>query len=164
MELITLAEYKVFAGLSSPNQDAQLTQLIEFVNQFVSDYLGFLASYVEYADAQDTFLLPSTQTVSSISGDIYVDDVLVPNTTITTFMQIGYKIKLSSSVTGKLVFTMAAPTTNPAIKEACFLLIKHYTKEEYKPSMQVGQEQVNTSEPKSLPIHIKNILDLYRGS
>lgn len=61
MDIITLAEYKVFASISSPNQDAQLTPLVNFVNQFVSDYLGVSESVVEYVDNSNTLLLPSSK-------------------------------------------------------------------------------------------------------
>lgn len=164
MEIITLAEYKVFASISSPNQDAQLTPLVNFVNQFVSDYLGVSESVVEYLDNSSTLLLPSSQLVASIVGDIYTNGILVPNSTITDFMQLGFKVVFATPITGKVTITLSNSISNPAVKEACFLLVKYYLKEEYKPNIQSGQEQVQASEPKGLPIYIKNILDLYRES
>ena len=164
MEIITLAEYKVFASISSPNQDAQLTPLVNFVNQFVSDYLGVSESVVEYVDNSNTLLLPSSQLVASIVGDIYTNGILVPNSIITDFMQLGFKVVFTTPITGKVTITLSNNIGNPAVKEACFLLVKYYLKEEYKPNIQSGQEQVQTSEPKALPIYIKNILDLYRES
>ena len=159
MEIITLAEYKVFASISSPNQDAQLTPLVNFVNQFVSDYLGVSESVVEYVDNSNTLLLPSSQPVASIVGDIYTNGILVPNSIITDFMQLGFKVVFAAPITGKVTITLSNSVGNPAVKEACFLLVKHYLKEEYKPNIQSGQEQVQASEPKGLPIYIKNILD-----
>lgn len=164
MEIITLAEYKVFASISSPNQDAQLTPLVNFVNQFVSDYLGVSESVVEYLDNSSTLLLPSSQLVAGIVGDIYTNGILVPNSTITDFMQLGFKVVFATPITGKVTITLSNSIGNPAVKEACFLLVKYYLKEEYKPNIQSGQEQVQSSEPKGLPIYIKNILDLYRES
>lgn len=164
MEIITLAEYKVFASISSPNQDAQLTPLVNFVNQFVSDYLGVSESVVEYVDNSNTLLLPSSQLVASIVGDIYTNGILVPNSIITDFTQLGFKLVFTTPITGKVTITLSNNIGNPAVKEACFLLVKYYLKEEYKPNIQSGQEQVQTSEPKGLPIYIKNILDLYRES
>lgn len=164
MEIITLAEYKVFASISSPNQDAQLTPLVNFVNQFVSDYLGVSESVVEYLDNSSTLLLPSSQLVASIVGDIYTNGILVPNSIITDFMQLGFKVVFATPITGKVTITLSNSISNPAVKEACFLLVKYYLKEEYKPNIQSGQEQVQASEPKGLPIYIKNILDLYRES
>jgi hypothetical protein len=164
MEIITLAEYKVFASISSPNQDAQLTPLVNFVNEFVSDYLGVSESVVEYLDNSNTLLLPSSQLVASIVGDIYTNGILVPNSIITDFMQLGFKVVFATPITGKVIITLSNSVGNPAIKEACFLLVKYYLKEEYKPNIQSGQEQVQASEPKGLPIYIKNILDLYRES
>lgn len=164
MEIITLAEYKVFASISSPNQDAQLTPLVNFVNQFVSDYLGVSESVVEYLDNSSTLLLPSSQLVASIVGDIYTNGILVLNSTITDFMQLGFKVVFATPITGKVTITLSNSIGNPAVKEACFLLVKYYLKEEYKPNIQSGQEQVQASEPKGLPIYIKNILDLYRES
>lgn len=70
----------------------------------------------------------------------------------------------ATPITGKVIITLSNSVGNPAIKEACFLLVKYYLKEEYKPNIQSGQEQVQASEPKGLPIYIKNILDLYRES
>lgn len=164
MEIITLAEYKVFASISSPNQDAQLTPLVNFANQFVSDYLGVSESVVEYVDNSNTLLLPSSQLVASIVGDIYTNGILVPNSIITDFMQLGFKVVFATPITGKVTITLSNSIGNPAVKEACFLLVKYYLKEEYKPNIQSGQEQVQASEPKGLPIYIKNILDLYRES
>ena len=164
MEIITLAEYKIFASISSPNQDAQLTPLVNFVNQFVSDYLGVSESVVEYLDNSSTLLLPSSQLVASIVGDIYTNGILVPNSIITDFMQLGFKVVFATPITGKVTITLSNSIGNPAVKEACFLLVKYYLKEEYKPNIQSGQEQVQASEPKGLPIYIKNILDLYRES
>lgn len=164
MEIITLAEYKVFASISSPNQDAQLTPLVNFVNQFVSDYLGVSESVVVYVDNSNTLLLPSSQLVASIVGDIYTNGILVPNSIITDFMQLGFKVVFATPITGKVTITLSNSVGNPAVKEACFLLVKYYLKEEYKPNIQSGQEQVQASEPKGLPIYIKNILDLYRES
>ena len=164
MEIITLAEYKVFASISSPNQDAQLTPLVNFVNEFVSDYLGVSESVVEYLDNSSTLLLPSSQLVASIVGDIYTNGILVPNSIITDFMQLGFKVVFAAPITGKVTITLSNSIGNPAVKEACFLLVKYYLKEEYKPNIQSGQEQVQASEPKGLPIYIKNILDLYRES
>lgn len=164
MEIITLAEYKVFASISSPNQDAQLTPIVNFVNQFVSDYLGVSESVVEYVDNSNTLLLPSSQLVASIVGDIYTNGILVPNSIITDFMQLGFKVVFATPTTGKVTITLSNSIGNPAVKEACFLLVKYYLKEEYKPNIQSGQEQVQASESKGLPIYIKNILDLYRES
>lgn len=164
MEIITLAEYKVFASISSPNQDAQLTPVVNFVNKFVSDYLGVSESVVEYVDNSNTLLLPSSQLVASIVGDIYTNGILVPNSIITDFMQLGFKVVFTTPITGKVTITLSNNIGNPAVKEACFLLVKYYLKEEYKPNIQSGQEQVQASEPKGLPIYIKNILDLYRES
>jgi hypothetical protein len=44
------------------------------------------------------------------------------------------------------------------------LLVKHYSKEEYKSQIQSGAEQIQVADVKALPIHIKTILDLYRES
>jgi hypothetical protein len=102
--------------------------------------------------------------VASIVGDIYTNGILVPNSIITDFMQLGFKVVFATPITGKVIITLSNSVGNPAIKEACFLLVKYYLKEEYKPNIQSGQEQVQASEPKGLPIYIKNILDLYRES
>ena len=48
MDIITLADYKTFANITSPNQDSQLSPLVTFVNKFVSDYIGITSSYFEY--------------------------------------------------------------------------------------------------------------------
>ena len=164
MDIITLAEYKVFASISSPNQDAQLTPLVNFVNQFVSDYLGVSESVVEYVDNSNTLLLPSSQLVASIVGDIYTNGILVPNSIITDFMQLGFKVVFTTPITGKVTITLSNNIGNPAVKEACFLLVKYYSKEEYKSQIQSGAEQIQVADVKALPIHIKTILDLYRES
>lgn len=164
MDIITLSDYKTFANITSPNQDSQLSPLVAFVNQFVSDYLGITNSFDEYLENTNILLLPSTQSVLSISGSVYIDNEYYEDLAITDFIQVGFKIIFTKSITGKITIMLSDKTINNAIKEACNLLVKHYHKEEYKPNVQSGQEQVQYSEPKSLPIYIKNMLDLYRES
>ena len=164
MDIITLADYKTFANITSPNQDSQLSPLVTFVNQFVSDYIGITSSYFEYLDGDSIILLPSNQKVLSITGNVTIDNEYLENYSITDFIQVNYKLMFKRPVVGKVLITLDDYSNNTAIKEACYLLVKHYNKEEYKPNVQSGQEQIQYSEPKSLPIYIKNILDLYRES
>ena len=164
MDIITLADYKTFANITSPNQDLQLTPLIAFVNEFVSDYIGISNSLNVYLDGETTIILPTSQSVLSIVVDVTIDNEYLENYSITDFIQVNYKLLFKKPVIGKVLITLDNYSSNTAIKEACNLLVKHYSKEEYKPNIQSGQEQVQYSEPKSLPIYIKNILDLYRES
>ena len=41
MNFITLDEYKVSLNITSPKQDTEFTLVIDAVNQFITDYLGF---------------------------------------------------------------------------------------------------------------------------
>lgn len=164
MEIITLADYKTFANITSPNQDSQLSPLVAFVNQFVSDYLGISSSFDEYLENTNTLLLPSTQSVLSISGSVYIDNEYYEDLAITNFIQVGFKVIFTKSITGKITITLSDKTINNAVKEACNLLVKHYSKEEYKSQIQSGAEQIQVADVKALPIHIKTILDLYRES
>lgn len=164
MELITLTDYKAFAGISSPNQDSTLEPIIEFVNQFVSDYLGYSPIHVEFVESQTLILLPNSQVVAAVGVEELVDGVLQSSVNITGFYQIGFKLFLPTSITGRVTVTLMDSVVNSGVKEACNLLVKHYTKEEYKSQIQSGAEQVQVADPKALPIHIKSILDLYRES
>lgn len=164
MVLITLTEYKQSAGISSPNQDTELQSIVDFVNEFVSDYVGYSAEFSYYAEDESVILLNSSQVITSITGNILVDGVLTNGVVITGFTQAGFKLILPSAVTGLLTCVLAAAPNNAALKQACFLLVKHYSKEEYKSQMQIGSEQVEVADTKSLPMHIKAVLDLYRES
>lgn len=164
MEIITLSEYKTFAGISSPNQDLVLTPVISFVNQFITDYIGYAPTYTEFLENQNTILLPTTQQALAIGFEEFLDAALLPSVNVTGFVQVGFKILLPTTVSGRLIVTLATPYINTAIKEAANLLVKHYSKEEYTSQLQAGAEQVQIADPKSIPVHIKTILDLYRES
>lgn len=164
MEIITLSEYKTFAGISSPNQDLVLTPVISFVNQFITDYIGYAPTYTEFLENQNTILLPTTQQALAIGFEEFLDAALLPSVNVTGFVQVGFKILLPTTVYGRLIVTLATPYINTAIKEAANLLVKHYSKEEYTSQLQAGAEQVQIADPKSIPVHIKTILDLYRES
>ncbi len=165
MEIITLAEYKAFASISSPNQDTLLTPIVNFVNQFVTSYLGYTTNYVVMLESENVILLPSSQTVVALGVEELVDGLLTNSVNITNFYQVGFKLFLPATLNGRATVTLLAPSDiNYAVKEACNLLVKHYSKEEYKSQIQSGAEQIQVADVKALPIHIKTILDLYRES
>ena len=164
MEFITLDEYKTFSGISSTNQDLVLTPKIEFVNDFVTNYLGIISSTIIELDSSIAELLPSNLPIATtklISLTDFTEDTTFD---ATKYYQFSNKLRFKEATTGILEITFDTDKyiVPSAVKEACLQLVKYYVKEEYKVQQQQGSEQINTSEPKSLPIYIKNILDLYR--
>jgi hypothetical protein len=101
MDLITLDDYKAFAGISSPNQDTLLTPIVNFVNQFVTNYLGYTTNYVVMLESENVIILPSSQTVVALGVEELVDGLLTNSVNITNFYQVGFKLFLPATLNGR---------------------------------------------------------------
>jgi hypothetical protein len=185
--LITLAEYKVHAGISSNTQDAQLNVLLPKVSQFIKTYCN--RTFIDFYDEPTTvtsdgdasyIYLKESPTVSLISveyssdfGKTYTPLVeftdYVLNTTYDRVecINTGTKYRFLPAVNGyKITYTGGYEKTPDELKLAAFDLITYYIKMDMsiKSTRSAGSnttavEYITTA---GLPSHIKRILDLYR--
>lgn len=161
MDFLTLDEYKLAAEISSTKYDAVLTAKLAFVNEFITNYLGLLDSYQLEVSNSVYELLPTSLPISTIKLVSLTD---FTESDVTDYTQFGFKLFFLTSKSGVLNITTDSTSyiVPAAVKEAAIHLLKYYMKEEYKQQQQSGSEQVQHSDPKAVPIHIKSILDLYR--
>jgi len=86
LNLITLVEYKTYAGIKSNNYDAEVTALIPRVSQFVKNYCG--RTFVDYVD---------TDKVEYFNGG--VSKFLLAENPVINVASVGYSIDFGQNYT-----------------------------------------------------------------
>lgn len=181
--LITLAEYKAYAGLTSPNHDAEILQLIPKISELVKTYCK--RTFVDWLDdpklehfngGYQTLLLEETPVsqilevgYSSDYGQTYTPlveyrDWVLDGNYIVSVNPAGF----SRVLRGYRVTYLAGYETVPEdLKLAVLDLVTYYRKNDMAvhsskaPGTNTVQiEYVTTT---SLPAHIRRVLDFYRA-
>lgn len=179
--LITRAEYKAYANISSTNQDAEIDSLIPKVSQLVKTYCR--RSFIDYVDearnetfegGYGTLLLKETPVTQIISVQKSTDygQTYTKLTKFTDWVQSGdYVVCIDPRgfeplVNGYKVSYFAGYETVPEdLKLAVLDLVTYYRKNDSAihstkaPGTNAVQiEYISTT---SLPAHIKRVLDMY---
>lgn len=180
--LITLAEYKAYAGITSPNQDAAIQAIIPKVSALVKSYCK--SSFVDYVDD------PKSQVFNGGFGSIALDEYPVrsvqsveysldygltytPLTEYTHYVVDGdYVVSVSPggfapTLRGyKITYTAGYEELPEDLKLATLDLVTYYIRNDsavHSPkvpgSNSVQIEYISTT---SLPAHIRRVLDLHR--
>jgi len=184
MLLATLKEYKEYNSISSPNKDTQIELLLEASSSYIKNYCGmsfidyYSTSKTEYLDGtcKEALLteLPIKEVVSvktSVDGGV-TQTTLVENTdyfvnkessiVIAVDAQFVYPIHDFKSL--EIVYTAGYLKPPKDITLATIELAEYYKDEEYTPRRSLGSASVENTIAisKSIPTHIKIILDSYR--
>lgn len=185
LSLVTRAEYKAYAGLTSPNDDAKIDLLIPKVSDLVKSICR--RTFVDYVDDAKTeyfeggvkYVMPSEFPILSVSSFEVSTDYGSTYTLKTEFTDyaIGKQDGYIYSVVGdfpyyvngyKLIYTAGYETLPEDLKLAVLDLISYYIKNDmaiHSPKApgtnSVQIEYVTTT---SLPAHIKRVLDLYTAN
>lgn len=162
MDFITLAEYKVAAGINSPNQDLKLQMLVDFVNDFITQYIGLsdaLGTETHYLYAETSTVVLNEEYISITS----ITKSGVVETDLTKYSILGSILQCSTPIVGTLVFEGVPKAYIPtkSLRQAAISLINHYDNKEYL-NKDTGNQQTSLDPIKTLPPHIKSILDLSR--
>lgn len=181
--LVTKAEYKAYAGLVTPNHDAEIDNLVPKVSSFVKTYCN--RTFVDYVDESKVeyfnggvghFILQEWP-VLSVDSVEYSSDYGQNYTGITEFVDWvhddGYIVAITpggfaKQLRGYKITYKAGFTSLPEdLKLAIMDMISYYrqndaavhsTKAPGTNSVQI--EYISTT---TLPAHIRRILDLYRA-
>lgn len=164
MNFITVDEYKAALNITSPKQDPEFTILINSINQFITDYLGYSEGGIF---SETLYVESSTETLDRIWKNIISvktsDNLELPFKLIK-----GYILQIEKDYIGNVILEgeLVANTTNDALKHAAFLLVQYYIKDQYMQSISSSNGGGSISLPSftSVPVHIKSILDIYRIS
>ena len=183
LPLVTRAEYKAYAGLSSTNEDAKIDILNPKISELVKslcnttfiDYVN--DSKIDYFDGGVNTFIPSEGPLLAVTGLEYSTDYgvtyteLVENTDFVVLLSKGTILPIG--VTNfpyypngyKLTYNSGYEVLPAALKLAILDLISYYMKNDSAvhsnraPGGNTVQIEyvINTS----LPAHIRRVLDLY---
>lgn len=163
MEFLTVAEFKAFEGIKSPEGDAQIQLLVDSINVMVSNILGTdnLTDYVEKTTYAPIDIILDT---AAKAADIVVTDN-DSNPLVGLSGGKGFYKFTNSDYIGTLNFVLPNPF-NPIpadLKLACLQLVKYYRSNEYKASISgAGQSVSYVSLSSNIPRHVLSILSAYR--
>lgn len=179
-DLITLAELKLYKGLTKTEQDDSLSFLITSVSAAVKRYCGLsfidhwtipLVQLVEVHPSWNTILLSEwpVKDVSLVRG--YKDNTYTEITDYYKMPQVdGIMRKPSWNYeTVEVTYTGGYDETPEDIKLAVADLVYHYHKEDYKEIRTIGSSTMHNGNNRLQqsrilwPPHIVRILDLYKN-
>lgn len=181
--LITRAEYKAYAGLTSTNHDAEIDILVPKVSQFVKSYCrrSLVDFYEEtkiehFNGGTSTFILSETPVIQVIGvaisntfGRTYTDlvefadwvldnDEIVPTTTMWASKLKGYEVR----------YTAGYSETPEDLKLAVLDLVSYYRQNDgavhSSKAPGTNSVQIDFITNVQLPAHIRRILDLYKSN
>lgn len=176
MNIVDLSGYKEYTGINSPNGDEKLQPIVDMVNDIITRYCNrnFTEAPTETTEITSAFnneiLLDKIPSVSVVSAqykqggewvDLDEEDLyLTPETSILEYLGSTSLPEDRRSI--KVVYTYGEVVPY-AIVQAGYELITHYSKREFIASKGLGDGQtVSFEDPKTFPVQVRTILDLYR--
>lgn len=180
--LVTIADYKVYAGITSTNQDALITYLIEKVSALVKkvcrrtfvDYVD--DAKVEYHEGGANFIVPEEYPLINVSSVEYSTDF--GNTYTSLVEYTDYAVSKASDLimatvppfpaginAYKITYTAGYEEIPEDLKLAVLDLIKYYIQNDAavhsNKAPGTNSVQIEYITTTNLPAHIKRVLDLY---
>ena len=184
--LVTLAEYKAYAGIASTNQDTQISAIIPVASQIVKSFCRrTFVDYVNerkeevYSGGWSKLYLKEYPILSIISVEASVDygktyTELVEYTDYVLDAEDGtitsiYTTEFPKYVNGyKVTYTAGYETLPEDLKVAVLDLITYYLKNDasvHSPKAPgTNSVQIEYITTANLPAHIRRVLYLYTGS
>lgn len=178
--LITLAEYKTYAGISSVDFDTKLNSIISMISGLVKSYCNRLfidgyntntASYldiVEYTNFDGNYY-PNEIPIDSLVSVQYSEDNGNTYTNLTDCVFDKSKDCIYIPIEGreginafKITYRGGYQNTPEDLKLACLDLVDYYYKSESTPRKATNNNTVEYVTSSDFPSHIKRVLDLYR--
>lgn len=181
--LVTRAEYKAYAGITSPNQDAEIDLLIPKASQLVKSYCR--TSFVDNVDdpkveqfggeGYDRYYLKEYPVIQVLDVETS-DDYGQSWTSLAEFQDWAYSpdlqavIRLGSTWTPKtngykITYTCGYEQVPEDLKLAVMDLVTYYRRNDSavhnSKVSSSGNVQIEYLKAASLPAHIRRVLDLY---
>lgn len=179
--LITLDEYKLFAGIVSEEFDDKLAAIIKRTSEMVKTYCdrAFIDSYdkttstyidiVEYCNKSGYFYTKEFPIHEVVSVE-YSSDYGVTYTAYTEAVLdkssdaiLLYGDDVSQANAFKITYRAGYDKTPEDLKLACLDLAEYYYKEQSTTRKSSGSTTLEYIMTENLPSHIKRVLDLYRA-
>lgn len=183
IDLVTLPEYKLYAGITSTNQDVNIKNIIPKASQLVKNYCGrtfndyINDAKVEYFNGGDLLLLEEYPVIS-VSSVEYSTDYGKTYSNLIEFVDYvldkGLEgIKPLNSTNSfpehtngyRVTYTGGYENIPEDLKVAVLDLVTYYLKSDFsiKSQRDAGSNsiQIEYITKNSLPAHISRVLDLY---
>lgn len=182
--LVTKAEYKAYAGISSTNQDSEIDSLIPKVSELVKSYCR--RTFVDYIDEAKIEVFnggftelvlaesPVTQIISVSYSDDYgqtytklakFTDWIVQGDTVIAIQPGGFKEKLAGY---KVSYFAGYETLPDDLKLATLDIVEYYLKNSaaVHSTRQISSNtmQVEYVSGSQFPAHIRRVLDMYKAN
>lgn len=182
-DLITLAEYKAYAGLNTPNQDAQINALIPGICQYVETYCNRKFKYYITEPFTEVFsgkYYPIQLKHHPVTQILQVKESVDHGATYTTLDEYtswvldkeeGTVVQpLGVFVAGinrySVTYNYGFETLPDDLRLAIFDLVKYYMKNDMavhsNKAPGTSQVQLDYQTNAAMPAHIRRILDLYK--
>ena len=178
--LITLADYKLYASINSTDFDDRISSIVNKVSELVKTYCNrlFIDGYdpisasfldiVEYTD-RDGHYFPNEFPIQSIVSIEHSTDSGETYTTVSgvAFDRVKEAIYIPEENRHginafKITYWGGYQTTPEDLKLACLDLVDYYYKGESTPRRSTMNNTVEYITSSDMPSHIKRVLDLYR--
>lgn len=177
MSIITLDEYKTYAGISNPAGDDKLQMLVDYANSLISEYCA--TSFESRSEVDKRQSITGTEVVLDHAPVLSVDEVRIMQGRNVLSVIDPLDIYLEPE---QGIFTITSGITFPStalnisvdythgysevphtVKVSAYELVTHLSKREFNKSRNLGNgETAAYSDPTILPPHIRTGLDLYR--
>jgi hypothetical protein len=182
-DLITLAEYKAYAGLNTPNQDTQISGLIPGICQYVETYCNRKFKYFldePYTEVFSGKLYPLHLKHYPVTQIIIVEESLDFGATYTALEEFtGWILDreegaivspLGSFTSGinrySITYNYGYEVIPDDLKLAILDLVKYYMRNDMavhsNKAPGTSNVQLDYQTNASIPAHIRRILDLYK--
>lgn len=177
--LFNITDYKIYAKITSTEQDPKLGVLVTSISELVKSYCArtFIDYYTtdktEYYSGSSNYFYTEEFPIISVTSISYSEDYGQTYTNLTNFTD--YVIDKSFDrliIFGaeninhpnyyKIVYKAGYPVIPEDLKLALFDLMDYYMKKESVPRKQSGSTELVYITNSDFPPHIKRVLDLYR--
>lgn len=183
---VVLDDYKTWADIKSPNQDAQINQILEAACDVVQEYIGFKLTIDGSGDAttpekvfryqfthpyDHAVLLPDWNAeISEIKFFVKngataytIPDITTDNYYVDDMAGVLHlTIPISTSLGIEVKYTYSNPLTE-SIKLATYMLIDYWRNKDFQMVKLQGGQSVTSTPTRVLPKHIESILNSSRG-
>lgn len=162
---ITLAGYKSYSDINTPNQDDKLTPLIAYANDFAAKYCGTkfeptTETGVRILISEGGFILPNAPVISVENLTLNDDDRVFEYWV--NLEEGTAEVDFEESLYATLDYTWGYPSVPPSVEVALYELVTYYAKREYSKSKTLGGETITYLDPAVIPVHVRAGLDLYK--
>lgn len=178
--LITLADYKQYAGISSVEFDNKLQALVTMTSEFVKTYCnrmfidGYDPNAAQFLDITEFtnyegYYYPNEFPINSLvkvevsldNGTTYTQDLNCVFDRSREAIYIPEEGREGMNLF-KVVYTGGFKTTPEDLKLACLDLVEYYHKAQSTPMKNTMNTTIEYVSSDLLPAHIKRVLDQYR--